>query len=55
MPQAGATLGWSPDSGWLVFSLERGLTTAIYVSKPDGTDLRLLTEGEAPAWQPRFD
>jgi hypothetical protein len=39
----------------MVFSLERGLITTIYVVARDGTGLRALTQGEAPAWQPRYD
>jgi TolB protein len=54
-PQFGTAIGWSPDGEWLVFSLERGLITTIYVVARDGTGLRALTEGQAPGWQPRYE
>lgn len=55
VPESAGTLGWSPDSRQLVFSMERGLTSAIYICAPDGSGLRVLTAGEAAAWQPRLD
>lgn len=54
-PQFGTSLQWSPDGRWLVFSLERGLITTIYICGRDGTGLRALTKGRSPAWQPVFE
>src|SRR5574341_673142 len=38
---------WSPDGAWLAFSLAPGggLNTQIYLVRPDGSDLRRLTDG----------
>jgi hypothetical protein len=55
---------WSPDSLWIAFrsclgqnssgSWEPSGTTApaIYAMSPDGSGLRLVSEGDAPAWKP---
>ena len=38
---------WSPDGKWLAFNIAPGggLNEQIYVARPDGTELRRLTEG----------
>jgi dipeptidyl aminopeptidase/acylaminoacyl peptidase len=38
---------WSPNGEWISFSLAPGggMNRQVYVIRPDGTDLRLLTEG----------
>ncbi|HET8846807.1 MAG TPA: S9 family peptidase [Ktedonobacteraceae bacterium] len=38
---------WSPDGEWLAFALAPGggMNVQIYLIRPDGTDLRLLTSG----------
>lgn len=38
---------WSPDGQWLAFSVAPGggLNEQIYIARPDGTELRRLTEG----------
>src|SRR3954470_22903530 len=38
---------WSPDGEWLAFVLAPGggMNQQVYVVRPDGTDLRLLSEG----------
>jgi dipeptidyl aminopeptidase/acylaminoacyl peptidase len=38
---------WSPDGEWLAFSLAPGggMNLQVYLIRPDGTDLRLLTAG----------
>jgi TolB protein len=47
---------WSPDGEWLVFSSTQGGNQEIYVARPNGKDLRRLTNDPAidahPAWSP---
>jgi Tol biopolymer transport system component len=60
---------WSPDGKWIAFSSDRGTTierdgqewehlqrTSIYVIRPNGQDLRRLTNGDrfagSPQWSP---
>jgi dipeptidyl aminopeptidase/acylaminoacyl peptidase len=40
-------VGWSPDGQWLAFSLAPGggMNGQIYLIRPDGTAMRLLTDG----------
>src|SRR5919206_2841724 len=40
-------VSWSPDGSWLALSVAPGggMNTQIYLVRPDGTELRLLTEG----------
>ena len=42
-------VSWSPDGEWLSFSLAPGggMNTQVYLVRPDGTDLRRLTDGGA--------
>lgn len=42
-------VSWSPDGEWLAFSLAPGggMNTQVYLVRPDGTDLRRLTDGGA--------
>ena len=35
---------WSPDGGWIVFSLQRDERAEIYLVHPDGTGLRRVTD-----------
>ena len=45
---------WSPDGAWIAFSLQRDVSAAITLVRPDGTDLRTIpmAEGElqSPDW-----
>ena len=43
---------WSPDGAWLAFISDRDGFNALYVVRPDGTDLRRLTSESTldPAW-----
>jgi Tol biopolymer transport system component len=54
---------WSPDGRWIAFSSERdspkgthGLYTAVFVMRPDGTEVRRLTDPQtiagSPSWSP---
>jgi dipeptidyl aminopeptidase/acylaminoacyl peptidase len=51
---------WSPDGEWLTFVAGRHATAGddlrvdVWVCRPDGTDLRALTDGGLSAGQPRF-
>jgi dipeptidyl aminopeptidase/acylaminoacyl peptidase len=40
-------VSWSPDGSWLAFSLAPGggMNQQIYLARPDGSDMRRLTEG----------
>lgn len=40
-------IDWSPDGGWIALQVAPGggLNSQVYIVKPDGTGLRLLTEG----------
>ncbi len=42
-------VSWSPEGDWLSFSLAPGggMNTQVYLVRPDGTDLRRLTDGGA--------
>lgn len=42
---------WSPDGEWITFQSQRDGKTNIYVIRPDGSDIRLLTD-ERTAWRP---
>ena len=48
---------WSPDGEWLVCVSDMTGTAQLYVVRPDGSELRQITRGEAPAlapaWQPK--
>ena len=35
---------WSPDSQWLIFSSDRDGDFDLYIIRPDGTDLRQMTD-----------
>jgi TolB protein len=43
---------WSPDGDRIVFESDRGGETAIYTIRPDGTDLKRVTQGIQPDWGP---
>jgi Tol biopolymer transport system component len=44
---------FSPDGRWLAFASQGADgTSAVYVVRADGTGLRRLTAGTAPAWHP---
>ena len=40
-------VSWSPEGSWLAFNVAPGggLNEQVYIARPDGTDLRRLTEG----------
>lgn len=41
-------VGWSPDGKWLVFSADVGAGSDVYLVRPDGSDLMILTQ-DSPA------
>jgi TolB protein len=51
---------WSPDGEWIAFSGEQSGTFGIYIMRPDGSDVRLVTDQPAqagygpyaPVWRP---
>ncbi|MEM7118867.1 MAG: hypothetical protein AAF614_41000 [Chloroflexota bacterium] len=45
---------WSPDGNWLVFTSYQAGDNELYIMRPDGSDVRQLTQNEAAAWQPRW-
>ncbi len=48
---------WSPDGQHILFSSERegDRISRVYVMKPDGTELRTITEGRHGDWSPQGD
>ena len=48
---------WSPDGEWIVCVSDMTGTPQLYVVRPDGSELKQITRGEAPAlapaWQPK--
>jgi Tol biopolymer transport system component len=48
---------WSPDGQWIAFHSDRDGDFEIYIVRPDGSDLRQLTDNDAndmyPSWSPR--
>ncbi len=47
-----ARFSWSPDGNYLVFVMagEEGTSGAVYTVRPDGTELQLVMEPQAPGW-----
>lgn len=43
---------WSPDGTTIAFARQYGGPQAIYLVRPDGTELRRLTMGRSPSWSP---
>jgi TolB protein len=46
---------WSPRGDWIAFSRQGGGQFAVGVIRPDGTGMRILTDGyqdENPTWSP---
>jgi Tol biopolymer transport system component len=43
---------WSPDGELIAFYSSSRKPRGIYLMKPDGSDLRFLTEGSMPLWSP---
>ena len=47
---------YSPDGQWIVFNTLRNNDQAdLYLIRPDGTDLRQLTDNPEPDWQPQWE
>ncbi|PKN93828.1 MAG: hypothetical protein CVU44_08410 [Chloroflexi bacterium HGW-Chloroflexi-6] len=49
-----AAPAFSPDGQWIVFNSQRTGNADIYIMRPDGSDVRQLTEDPDPDWQPRW-
>jgi TolB protein len=50
-----AAPAYSPDGRWIVFNSQRVDNNAnIYIMRPDGSDVRQLTNDTEPDWQPRW-
>lgn len=49
----GESVAWSPDGEWLAWSV-RAMSdeAAVWISRADGSEPRILTAGSYPAWQP---
>jgi len=45
---------FSPDGRWIAFNSQRTGNAEIFIMKPDGSDVRQLTENPEPDWQPRW-
>jgi Tol biopolymer transport system component len=52
----GGDLTWSWDGNWIAFSYPNFPVVDIYIIRPDGSDLRMLTDGtlyaSSPSWSP---
>lgn len=48
---------WSPDGEWIVFVSDMSGTAQLHLIRPDGSDLRQITEGPGeslnPVWRPK--
>lgn len=51
-----ASPAWSPDGRWIVFNSMRATAgnANIFIMRPDGSDVRQLTNDAEPDWQPRW-
>lgn len=50
-----AAPSYSPDGQWIVFnSMRAGDNANIFIMRPDGSDVRQLTNDTEPDWQPRW-
>jgi TolB protein len=51
-----ASPSWSPDGRWIVFNSMRATAgnANIFIMRPDGSDVRQLTNDTEPDWQPRW-
>ena len=45
---------FSPDGEWIVFNSQRTGNAEIYIMRPNGLDVRQLTDDPDPDWQPRW-
>jgi Tol biopolymer transport system component len=55
LPRAdrGSVPRWSPDGSWIAFAGDRGYNGGIFLARPDGSDLKRLTDtGGWPVWWP---
>lgn len=54
--QVSGGLSWSPDGGWFLFASARDGQPALYIMRPDGSQLRALplalADPARPAWSP---
>jgi TolB protein len=52
----GTDLAWSWDGNWIAFTYPSFPAVDIYIIRPDGSDLRMLTDGtlhaSSPSWSP---
>jgi TolB protein len=49
-----AAPAFSPDGEWIVFNSQRTGNAEIYIMRPNGLDVRQLTDDPDPDWQPRW-
>jgi roadblock/LC7 domain-containing protein len=49
-----AAPSFSPDGQWIVFNSQRTGNAEIFIMRPDGSDVRQLTDDPDPDWQPRW-
>ncbi len=51
-----AASSFSPDGQWIAFnSLRNNDQADIFIMRPDGTDLRQVTDNSEPDWQPQWE
>jgi TolB protein len=51
-----AASSFSPDGQWIAFnSLRNNDQADIFIMRPDGTDVRQVTDNPEPDWQPQWE